>query len=413
MIRSQLQLVSQAGNSKLNVLVRNHVGETVGADQIDVAGQRIVDVDFGDNGALNTKRPRHKVLVLREPRLLPRQYAVVNLLLQQAVVSGDLLQNVRPKPVESRVAYVRNRKSIVPEQGGNQGCPHARILPLSLGRLENHQIGSVYGVAQERNDGWLPPIDAVHVHVALIEPNPQLDHEHCHRDSACDLPGVVAPHAIREDGHAKVDVRVNAVFIVVAQTTDIRGGRNFESVSQGQSDTPSGGVRSGGQKKARKRRCHLLAGAKACLWMPGEGTPDDAGQGIRDVPPQFPDIRRYFVGNLKHQFGHGLAEEWQMTDHELLEHRTAGTQIGAARYPVSCSSDIQDGVPSMIPDQVRLASVTRAIPKSLTEADALSPVLLLPRRLAPADPPRKAGALRALRQPKQEASSALKLAAIH
>ena len=74
--------------------------------------------DVGRDDRLDAERARDEVLVERVLRLLRRQLAAVDLLLQQRVIVRQLLELLAAQPVAARVADVADAHAVAAEHGG-------------------------------------------------------------------------------------------------------------------------------------------------------------------------------------------------------------------------------------------------------------------------------------------------------
>ena len=80
-------------------LVVEHVGQAVGAEQVQVARHEVVQVRFEQHGVFDADGAGYEVLVGGERRLLGGDEAGVDLLLQQRMIVRDLLEPARAQAV--------------------------------------------------------------------------------------------------------------------------------------------------------------------------------------------------------------------------------------------------------------------------------------------------------------------------
>ena len=84
-------------------------------------------------------------------------------------------------------------------------------------------------------------------------------------------------------------------------------------------------------------------------------------------------------GDLLHQLRHRLGAKRQLAAEQLVQADAEREQVGAAveRSPSSCSGDMNEGVPRTMPVLVRLVSVRRAMPKSVTFNSSVSGLYIM------------------------------------
>ena len=86
--------------------------------------------DVGRHDGLDAERARHEILVEREPRLLRRQLAAVDLLLQQRMIARELLELLAAQPIAARVADVADADPVAAEHAATIVVP----IPAHSGR---------------------------------------------------------------------------------------------------------------------------------------------------------------------------------------------------------------------------------------------------------------------------------------
>ncbi len=128
----------------------DHVGQPVGAEHIDVLGLDPVLGDVGRHHRLDAERPRDQVLVQRVLGLLRRQHAAVDLLLQQRVIVGQLLELVGAQAIAARIADVPDADAVREEDGRHQRRAHARAFGATLRRFVDALVGQRDLLLQQR-----------------------------------------------------------------------------------------------------------------------------------------------------------------------------------------------------------------------------------------------------------------------
>src|SRR6185312_2924666 len=119
---------TQRDEREPDLLVLDHVREAVGAEEVEVPGLRLVDVDLRLDGGIDPERARDQVLVLRKLRLLRRDEPGVELLLEERMVARHLLHRLAAQAVHPRVPDVGRDQEIVVEEAHHERGAHARAF---------------------------------------------------------------------------------------------------------------------------------------------------------------------------------------------------------------------------------------------------------------------------------------------
>ena len=217
----------------------DHVGQAVGIEQIDVVGLGPVLDDVGRDDRLDAQRARDEVLVQRESRLLRRQLAAVDLLLQQRMIARQLLELLAAQPVAAGVADVADADPIAAEHEADERRAHPGALGTRLRRLVDALVrhGDLLLEEQRGMREAARDVDLRQLAVGL-ELRQHAAADDVDRDAAGDLAGVVAAHAVGEHRDAGRGIDENGILVVGAdhplvgqhgaiECTDVRASDGF------------------------------------------------------------------------------------------------------------------------------------------------------------------------------------------
>src|SRR5579862_1906037 len=222
LLHCESRILLEREEREADLLVLHHVGESVGAQQESVVGLRLVHMDLGFDRGIDAERARDEVLVLRELRLFRGDEARVELLLEQRMVTRDLLHRFAAQAIQARVADVRHAEEIVEEECHDERRAHAGALRVVLGS----RVDRIVGARDLLGDEALgQPLGLVASHAADVARHPRLlqavgNERRGH--SARDLAGVVSAHSVGEHEQPDVGPRLDAVLIVVPDASRVR-----------------------------------------------------------------------------------------------------------------------------------------------------------------------------------------------
>src|SRR5579862_9562938 len=222
LLHRESRILLEREEREADLLVLHHVGESVGAQQESVVGLRLVHMDLGFDRGIDAERARDEVLVLRELRLFRGDEARVELLLEQRMVTRDLLHRFAAQAIQARVADVRHAEEIVEEECHDERRAHAGALRVVLGS----RVDRIVGARDLLGDEALgQPLGLVASHAADVARHPRLlqavgDERRGHSDR--DLAGVVSAHSVGEHEQPDVGPRLDAVLIVVPDASRVR-----------------------------------------------------------------------------------------------------------------------------------------------------------------------------------------------
>ena len=128
-----------------DLLVLDHARQAVGAEHVDVAQPRVVDVHVDLDAVLHAQRAHDDVLVREVGDLLRREVLDLDVVVEQRVVLGDLLEPPVAPPVEPAVAHVPDDQRAVGEQRRHHRRPHAVALRVLLRLLVDLEVGELDG----------------------------------------------------------------------------------------------------------------------------------------------------------------------------------------------------------------------------------------------------------------------------
>ena len=208
----------------------DHVGQAIRTQEVDVVGLDPVFGDFGRHDGLDAERTRDKILVERIARLLGREHTTVDLFLQQRMVACELLEFFTTQPIAARVADVADGHAIAAKNGGNNGGPHAGALRARLRGFIDALVGRRDLLLQQQRTMGEAALD---VDLGELTPGFKLRHHavghDVDRDTAGNLAGAVAAHAISQHRDACHTVDEDGILVVgpnharVRQAGDIEG----------------------------------------------------------------------------------------------------------------------------------------------------------------------------------------------
>ena len=203
----------------LDGLVADHVGQSVGAQQVAVAGARLADgqrrLDLVAGERAHDQRPLRVGV-----RLLGGDPALVDQGLDERVVPGDLRQRVVAEQVGAGVADVDQAELVAGEQDRGERGAHA----VEFGVLLDVVGDGVVALA----GGGLELAEQVFAGLVVVEMREGGDHQ-----LRRDLTGRVAAHAVGERQQAGAGV--HGIFVVGADKTTVAAGRVAENKGHGRS----------------------------------------------------------------------------------------------------------------------------------------------------------------------------------
>ena len=206
-----------------DALVVEHVGQAVGAQQVDVARHHLVHVGLEQHGVFDADGARHQVLVRRERRLLGGDEPGVDLLLQQRMVVRGLRQPPAAQAVGARIADVPEQQPPCAEHRDDERRAHAGVLRVGVGGVEDRAVGVVDADVHR----------AAHLGVGRVWPRPLqpapefgLDERGGH--AAGHLAGVVAAHAVGQRQQLRGLVHRHRILVVVARAAGVGRAEEFK-----------------------------------------------------------------------------------------------------------------------------------------------------------------------------------------
>ena len=126
---------------------------------------------------------------------------------------------------------MRDSHPVVVEPRHNQRRAHPGILRTALRRIEDGQIGRFHFIDDMRLDDSRIVQPARQNSGGIDDPGNILGQAR-RRQAAGHFAGVVAPHAIGQDGHAKTGVGVDGIFVVRTDHARIGTHHDFQGVGQ-------------------------------------------------------------------------------------------------------------------------------------------------------------------------------------
>jgi hypothetical protein len=174
--------------------------EAVGAEQVDVVHAGDLEIDVHLDGVLHAQGPRDDVLVGEVLDLLLRERPHLEVVVQEGVVLGELLDAVLANAIDAAVADVREVRAFADEEHAGDGGAHALVARVALGLLEDLQVGQLdpgdqaVGLVVARAVHLVRPGGLGILAGALEEVANDGDGE-----LAGDLAGSVAAHAVGDD----------------------------------------------------------------------------------------------------------------------------------------------------------------------------------------------------------------------
>jgi hypothetical protein len=186
-------------------LLGDHPGQPVGAQQVAVALDGLPDVQVRLDLAA-VQRPHQQRPLRMRVRLLGRDPALVDEVLDQRVVVGELDQHVVPEQIAPRVADVQHREFGAGEQHRRDRGAHA------LERAVVHRHGPQPGVG--RADGLGERVEDLVAGDVLVEGGQRRDH-----GRAGDLSGGVAAHPVGDGQQGRAGV--GRVLVALPDVPDV------------------------------------------------------------------------------------------------------------------------------------------------------------------------------------------------
>lgn len=197
------------GEGLFHRLVGDDAGETVGADQIAVAGPDLTDGEIGFDVVATAQRTHQESALRVGGGLFLGDPALVDQPLHPGVVLGDLGEYAVTQQVRAGVADVDEAEALAgPEQGGERGA-HA----LQLGVLLDHHAQLVIGPLDRRTERS----EDVRARDVVVELDERGDHL-----GAGDLTGRLAAHAVGDGEKARTGVA--GVLVALSDHALVRSG---------------------------------------------------------------------------------------------------------------------------------------------------------------------------------------------
>ena len=208
----------------LDVLLGDHRGEPVGAEEVDVAVAARIRERLDFDARLGAERARDDRTLGVVLGLLGAQAALPDQLLDQRVILGQPLETPVAQPVEAAVPDVANRNVPPRDHHGRQRRPHPGALAVPLRhlvdpavRLARHSRELLLGRAFRRPVG-----------------------ERLDGDARRHLPGACSAHAVRHSEQRRpLEVRV---LVALPLPADVGEARLFRYLNR-HSVTPGSGTR--------------------------------------------------------------------------------------------------------------------------------------------------------------------------
>lgn len=168
-------------------------GESVGADQVAVAGPYLADGQVGLDVVAAAEGAHQQGALRVGARLLLGDPSLVDEALHPGVVLGDLGEDAVAQQVGAGVADVDHAQALPGPQQGGQGGAHALQGGVLLDHLPQLVVGALDGVAEGGED-----VGAGHV---VVEGDDGGDHL-----GGGDLTGGLAAHAVGDGEQARTGV---------------------------------------------------------------------------------------------------------------------------------------------------------------------------------------------------------------
>ena len=116
---------------------------------------------------------------------------------------------------------VRDRDTVVEEQGPDHGGAHALALRLGAGGLKDDLVGAQDGIAQDDRGARQAGGGIVDAQVLALDRIAHQADDGLDGDAAGDLAGVIAAHAVGQHQQADVGIVGDGVFVVIANPTGV------------------------------------------------------------------------------------------------------------------------------------------------------------------------------------------------
>ena len=178
----------------------------------------------------NLLHPDDHVLVRERGDLLGREALHLDVVVEQRVVVGELLDLPVADTVAAAVADVREVHAVLDGEGAHDRGAHAPLLGVALGGLVDPEVGEL-----DRRDQAVLLVAARAVH--LVRPRAlrvlgrgreELAHR-VHGHLGRDLAGRVPAHAVGHDVEAILAEDREAVLVVISLATDVRLAGGFHA----------------------------------------------------------------------------------------------------------------------------------------------------------------------------------------
>jgi len=177
------------------LVVRNLVGESIGAEQVDVAGVRSIKIDVWFDDGLGAERLCHDMFVGKMLDFFRRfEDALVDVILQKGVIARDLNEVVVSDSVGSGVAHIKEEGAFWREHECDECGAHASLCRVFGSSFKDAKIGGM--VAHDEpvpGKGWKMALKDSQGRVRC----PNADFVDCQR--ACDFARRWPPHAVGDD----------------------------------------------------------------------------------------------------------------------------------------------------------------------------------------------------------------------
>ena len=204
-------------NLKQNFLIVHHIAQTIGAQQKAVTLLQIQMGYITHDNRLGADGPGDEVFARVCTGHFRSQLSPLHHHLHQAVIPGQLTDAAAAHEVSTAVAHMDHRDLPAPHQNGHQSGAHSVKFFKLHGLVKDREIGKLDSAAEHLLNLRL-------LHLGSPGPLDLLDKDiHC--QSACNIAGLGAAHAVTDDTQLRVAVQffnMECVLILFADAALIR-----------------------------------------------------------------------------------------------------------------------------------------------------------------------------------------------
>ena len=193
------------------LVVFEHAGQTIRGDQQHIALLQAAEVDVGHHVLVGPDAPGYHIAVRVRPGLVGGQQPGIDLLLNVAVVLGDLEELAVAKQIGSAVADLTDQIPLGPEYQHGGGGAHPPFVCLGDGPLEDGLVGGSDRVTDPFEGG----------RVAQASQRPQFLGDDLDRHFAGDFARRMTTHPVGDDEHATLEIHHEIVFVAAAHDANV------------------------------------------------------------------------------------------------------------------------------------------------------------------------------------------------